>query len=77
MTTSELHEILDDENKKISLKEFREILFQLENDCVDRICENVSKDYNRTYFMDWWQCTITTTKGCRVFQRASEKENRR
>lgn len=34
MTNAELHEILDDENKKISLKEFRNILYELINDCV-------------------------------------------
>ena len=35
MTNGELHDILDDENKKISLKEFRNILYELINDCVD------------------------------------------
>ena len=34
MTNAELHEILDDENKKISLKEFRNILYELINDCT-------------------------------------------
>ncbi len=34
MTTSELHSILDDKNKKISLKEYQEILFQLKYDTV-------------------------------------------
>lgn len=34
MTIAELHSILDDKNKKISLKEFQEILFQLKYDTV-------------------------------------------
>lgn len=35
MTIAELHSILDDKNKKISLKEYQEILFQLKWDTVD------------------------------------------
>ena len=35
MTISELHSILDNENKKISLKEYQEILYQLKLDTVD------------------------------------------
>lgn len=34
MTNGELHDILDDKNKKISLKEFRNVLYELINDCV-------------------------------------------
>ena len=37
MTNAELHEILDDENKKISLKEYRDILFKLKEDCFEQI----------------------------------------
>lgn len=37
MNKEELHKILDDENKKISLKEFREILYKLKEDCFDEI----------------------------------------
>lgn len=35
MTTAELHQILDDENKKITLKEYQEILFQLKRDTIE------------------------------------------
>ena len=35
MTQTELHQILDDENKKITLKEYMEILYQLKWDTVD------------------------------------------
>ena len=35
MTTAELHQILDDKNKKITLKEYQEILFQLQRDTIE------------------------------------------
>jgi len=34
MTTAELHKILDEENKTISLKEYQEILYKLKNDTI-------------------------------------------
>ena len=37
MTNGELHDILDDENKKISLKEFRDILWQLKEDSFNEM----------------------------------------
>lgn len=49
MTVAELHEILDDENKIISLKEYQEILFQLKHDCTKQIADwdydIISKEY--------------------------------
>lgn len=36
MTVAELHEILDDENRKITLKEYKEILYQLKSDAIDK-----------------------------------------
>lgn len=35
MTVAELHEILDNKNKKITLKEYQEILFQLKQDTIE------------------------------------------
>lgn len=35
MTVAELHEILDDENRKITLKEYQEILFELKWDTIE------------------------------------------
>lgn len=35
----ELHEILDDENRKITLKEYQEILFQLKRDIIKKASE--------------------------------------
>lgn len=34
MTKEELHKILDDDSKKISLSEFREIIFEMIDDCT-------------------------------------------
>ena len=42
MTNGELHDILDDENKKISLKEFRNILYELIDDCTREAINNLS-----------------------------------
>lgn len=44
MTTAELHEILDDENRKITLKEYQEILYQLKWDVNDEICKLAKED---------------------------------
>ena len=52
MTNAELYEILDDKNKKITLKEYQEILFQLKHDCtqhVDWDCDRTSREYQ-------WYC---------------------
>lgn len=35
MTTAELHEILDDENRKLTVEELRKILQELKQDCND------------------------------------------
>ena len=37
MTKEELHKILDDENKKITLSEFREMLYRMKEDCFEQI----------------------------------------
>ena len=44
MTTAELYEILDDENKKITLKEYQEILYQLKRDVQDEIVKLTKED---------------------------------
>lgn len=50
MTTAELHQILDDENKKITLKEYQEILFQLKWDVIHTLATSkVSADDERWY----------------------------
>lgn len=50
MTNGELHDILDDKNKKISLKEFRDILWELKKDCFDEINKLDVTDTNKTQF---------------------------
>lgn len=37
MTKEELHEILDDEDRKISLKELENIIYKLKEDCFEQI----------------------------------------
>jgi hypothetical protein len=50
MTTAELHEILDDENRKITLKEYQEILYQLKSDVIHTLANSkVSTDEERWY----------------------------
>lgn len=43
MTFEELHKILDDENKKITLQEYRKILYDLNVDCLKEKLETLSK----------------------------------
>ena len=52
MTTEELHVILDDENKKLSIKEMREVIHQLENDVIQKAyeyCSRTNKQENYKY----------------------------
>lgn len=46
MTTEELHNILDDEDKKLTVSELQEVVYQLKNDCFEEL--NSSDD--RLYF---------------------------
>ena len=39
MTTNELHDILDDENRKLSLNELREVIYQLKTDVINKAYE--------------------------------------
>lgn len=47
MTVVELHQILDDENKKITLKEYQEILFKLKWDAVSEVSKLPIEQMNR------------------------------
>jgi hypothetical protein len=44
MTTAELHEILDDENRKLTADELKEVVYQLKQDTFEKYCEEMSKD---------------------------------
>ena len=50
MTKEELHKILDDENKKITVKEFQDILYRLKEDCFEQVyklkdCSDIRVQY--------------------------------
>lgn len=46
MTNGELQHFLDDENKKISMKEFRNILYELIDDCTREATKDNLSFYN-------------------------------
>lgn len=51
MTTEELHEILDDENRKLTADELKEVVYQLKQDCYTNHCKcSLSNDVNNAYF---------------------------
>ena len=44
MTTNELHEILDDENRKLTADELKEVVWQLKQDCYDEYSKALSNE---------------------------------
>ena len=52
MTFEQLHEILDDEKRKVSKKELAQIIYELRQDCFDEIYnnENLTNLQKRFYF---------------------------
>ena len=52
MTFEQLHEILDDEKRKVSKKELAQIIYELRQDCFDEIYnnENLTNLQERFYF---------------------------
>lgn len=55
MTTAELHNILDDKNKKISLKEYQDILYQLKNDTIALATREEVEKQEETKRCYWYQ----------------------
>ena len=56
MTTKELHDVLDDENRKLSSSELKEIVYQLKNDVLHKAYEysartNKMACYKYGYYM--------------------------
>ena len=49
MTTAELHEILDDENRKLTADELKEVVYQLKQDCWEEYYKENSKDDANNY----------------------------
>lgn len=39
MTTEKLHEILDDENRELTVDELQQVLYELKTDCFKQYCE--------------------------------------
>lgn len=51
MTTAELHEILDDENRKLTADELKEVVYQLKQDCNDEYHKQIMMDdYEKAQF---------------------------
>lgn len=51
MTTTELHEILDDENRKLTADELKEVVYQLKQYCNDEYHKQIMMgDYEKAQF---------------------------
>ena len=51
MTTEELHEILDDENRKLTADELKEVVYRLKQDCNDEYHKQIMMDdYEKATF---------------------------
>ena len=51
MTTAELHEILDDENRKLTVDELKEVVYQLKQDCINEQYEHtMSKNFEKAEY---------------------------
>lgn len=51
MTNEQLHQILDDENRKLTVDELKEVIYQLKNDCLNEQSKPRSKnDCWKTHF---------------------------
>ena len=77
MTTEELHVILDDENKKLSIKEMREVIHQLENDVIQKAYEycnrtNEQENYKYGFYMGEVNAFILVLD---LLEHLEEKEN--
>ena len=44
MTTNELHDILDDETRKLTADELKDVVYQLKQDVFSEYCEALSKE---------------------------------
>lgn len=48
MTTAELHTILDDENKKLSLAELQQVIYDIKQDCIKMTYKLIDDEKKRT-----------------------------
>ena len=51
MTTAELHEILDDENRKLTADELKEVICKLKQDCWGEYYKENAKENANNYKM--------------------------
>lgn len=40
MTTAELHKILDDENRKLSLDKLKQVIYEMKQDAFNEMCKS-------------------------------------
>lgn len=56
MTTNQLHDILDDENRKLTIEEIEEVIYQLKNDVINEAYQYTARKndiaiYKYGYYM--------------------------
>lgn len=64
MTTAELHEILDDENRKLTADELKEVIWQLKQDCWDEYYKENAKENANNFKMANYQGEINAFYIC-------------
>ena len=64
MTTAELHEILDDENRKLTADELKEVICQLKQDCWDEYYKENAKENANNFKMANYQGEINAFYIC-------------
>lgn len=50
MTFTDLHKILDDENRKLSLDELKQVIYELKQDCFNEQIREVINGRNYYYY---------------------------
>lgn len=51
MTTTELHKILDDENRKLTLAELKQVVYELKKDCFEEICKLEPQSWEYRFYI--------------------------
>lgn len=50
MTTADLHKILDDENRKLSLAELKQVIYEMEQDCFAEAQQHDADSRENSYY---------------------------
>ena len=69
MTTAELHEILDDENRKLTADELKEVVYQLKQDCWEEYHKENSKDDANNYKLANYTGVVVIRRSSEIFMR--------